>query len=333
MSALSREAQFIDSHGWKLHLERTVDLEAFRDELRPILLIPGFAMNKFILGFHPGGRSMISELARAGFEVWALDMRGQGPSHAIEDRALEPGIWAYAQLDIQSGIDFVLEHTASKQNRVDLIGSSLGGSLVYAHLALHPRIHRVGAVVTLGAPLVWDQCHPILKTLSRFSRLMDAVDLRGSEALVRRILPYFASLPVLKLYVNRAHFALDDAPKLLQTLTFSAPSLNREMAAWVRSRRLLLNGLDIAESLRDLQLPLLAFIANRDGLVPPAAVRSVARYWGTAAQQSEGEQRLQFIEVGDDDDWYAHADMFIAPQAPRLVFEPMAKWLEGQSIG
>jgi hypothetical protein len=36
------------------------------------------------------------------------------------------------------------------------------------------------------------------------------------------------------------------------------------------------------------------------------------------------------LRVGDDQNWYAHADLFIGNDAPRALFEPMASWLRAR---
>ena len=67
----------------------------------------------------------------------------------------------------------------------------------------------------------------------------------------------------------------------------------------------------------------LCVLANRDGIVPPAAARSVETILGA--------DRVHVLEVGEDDAWYAHADLFIGDTCQQDVFEPMRAWLAARA--
>src|SRR5262249_2742551 len=69
--------------GWHLSLFQTWDDRRFVPGRRPVLIVPGYGMNSFIFSFHPRGLSLEGYLAHAGFEVWRVDMRGQGRSRSV----------------------------------------------------------------------------------------------------------------------------------------------------------------------------------------------------------------------------------------------------------
>ena len=69
-----------NNDGWGLELRQYWDPELLDTERRPLLMIPGYCMNTFILNFHPRGDSMVRFLTKQGFEVWTANLRGQGGS-------------------------------------------------------------------------------------------------------------------------------------------------------------------------------------------------------------------------------------------------------------
>jgi len=315
---LQRSEGYLSSGEWLLYWKRVVSARHFDRHKRPLLFVPGFGMNAFIFGFHVQGPSLLEAAALAGHEVWTVDMRGQGAARPQLEGAAPPTMAAYAQEDLPAILGHILAHSESERDEVVGVGASLGGAVLYAYLALHEAgTCPLGAAVTIGAPLVWQEVHFTLALLAACPTLVGAVALRGW---VQALSPVLGRTPLLDHYVNRRHVDPRLGPLLLQTLTFPDPALNRDLVQWVRDKRLRVSGVDVAEGLRPVTLPLLVIMANRDGVVPASAVRSVERYWGGAAPS--------FLQVGTAEDWYAHADLFIAPEAPTRVFAPMLAWVQ-----
>ena len=95
--------------------------------------------------------------------------------------------------------------------------------------------------------------------------------------------------------------------------------MNRDIAVWMRDVDMILSGVNVTDALRRLQLPLYVIIPNKDGIVPPSTASAAADVWGGSD--------VEVLTVGDDENWFAHANLFIADDAPKLVFEPMIRWL------
>ena len=152
---LRRTEHFVSNDdGWLLHLEQAYDTEHLDTDKRPVAVVPGYGMNAHIFGFHPRGTSMQRALAKAGHEVWSVNLRAQGQSRALSASAPDPSLRAYADVDLSAAIDGVLAHTTTSRQDVFAIGCSLGGSIAYAHLALRPA-HRIAGLITIGSPLRW----------------------------------------------------------------------------------------------------------------------------------------------------------------------------------
>ncbi|HOU89533.1 MAG TPA: alpha/beta fold hydrolase [Polyangiaceae bacterium] len=311
--------------GWALEL--FCHSPAGGDEPRratPVLLVPGYAQTPYLFGVHPRGPSLLATLLAAGFETWTLYLRGTGQSRPRRDDAGPVSLVAYADEDLPAALEVVLEDREAASGRAFVIGSSLGGSVVYGYLA-RSGAARIAGVVALGSPLRWEPPHPILRALFASPRLAARAPMGGASRLASSTFPWLGRAGWLAPYVNPAHVDLEDARTLVGAVTDPNPTINAEIATWVARRELVLAGTDVAAALRRITIPLLVVAANRDGLVPPAAARSAAEAWG-------GSDR-EVLEVGTREDWFAHADLFVAPTAPLRVFAPVARWLAARDPG
>lgn len=318
--APTREDDVDNGAGWRLHVRVYDDARTRVPGRPPIVLVPGYAMNTHILAYHPGGPSMVEHLVSRGFEVWTANLRGQGGSR----RTGAPRPWGLGELaldDLPRVFDHVRARTLTGADRVDPVGCSLGGSLLYAYLAHHPVDHGFGSVVSIGGPLRWEDIHPLMRVAFVSSRLAGAVPIRGTRRLAELALPWMLRAPgLLSLYMNAAEIDLDSVEELLPTIDDPVQHINRQVARWVRNRDLVVRGVDVTSGLRRVEgVRLLSILANRDGIVSPAAARAVA------AAMRPGH--VDLLEVGTAQRWYAHADLFIGKRAQQDVFEPLSRWL------
>lgn len=305
--------------GWRLDLKQVFDPDRLRPERRPVVMIPGYGMNAFILGYHPNGLSLEEYLVREGFEVWSLNLRGQGEAHRMSGSP-NYGFQQLALVDLPCALDAVRTHTKAIPKAVDVIGCSLGASVMYAFLGHHPRDHGFGAIVSIGGPLRWDSAHPLMRVLFSSPRLAGAVPLHGTRKMARAALPIAKRIPgLLSFYMNSAIVDLSRADKLVQTVDNPNRRLNRQIAHWLRDRDLVVDGVNVTDALHKIDLPLMCILANKDGVVPPAAV--------LAAVNAIGSDDVEVLKVGDQRTWFAHADLFVSRYAQERVFEPLAQWL------
>jgi pimeloyl-ACP methyl ester carboxylesterase len=316
-----RRTRFVDNRdGWELEVKVYRDPDHFDPSRPPIVMVPGYAMNTFILAYHPGGTSLIEFLARRGWEVWSSNLRGQGGSRPTA-RAQRFGMAELALNDLPVVFEHVRAHTQSTDEGLIPIGCSLGATFMFGYLAHHRHDHPFRGMVSLGGPLRWDEIHPLVKVAFRSSRLAGALRIRGTRPLAKWALPLVTKVPVLlSPYMNAERIDLSRASDLVHTIENPVPHINRQVAKWMRQKDLMMRGRNVSEALAGLdELDTLAIYANADGIVPPGAARSVA--------QILPEERVTLIEVGDDAHWYAHADMFIGDRAETQVFEPLHGWL------
>lgn len=306
--------------GWLLSLRRTHDPDALVAGRNPLLIVPGYGMNSFIFSFHPDGPSMEASLASRGFEVWAVDLRGQGRARR-DGGTMRYGLSDLVLKDVFAAVHGVLGKTALSSGRVDLIGCSLGGTMVLAYVAC-VQDHRVGRLVNMGGPVRWVRIHPMIEVAFRSPALVGKIPLRGIRRLARLVLPALKRVPwLLSMYIHPAIVDLSKSDKLIQTVENPNRHVNREIGEWLKGRDLVIGNVNVSERVRTMQVPLLTVVANADGIVPRESV-----LW---PHLNTASRRRDVLEVGTHAIPMAHADMFVSRHAPQMVFTPLADWLQG----
>ena len=318
-SLLVRE-QYVTTHdGWCLHLRRTVSESHFDRRTKPILIVPGYGMNTFIFSFHPRGTSLERCLAEGGFEVWAVNLRAQGHSKPTERRPEPPSLLSYAKVDLPAAVAHVLKRTATSASTLTMVGCSLGGSIAYGYMALADN-GSVSELITMGAPLRWVDVHPLMRVAFASPTVAAKLRISGTRNAVRSAVPLIRRLPSLvSMYMNTANIDMRCMADMAATVEDPDPNVNRDIAHWVRDKDLVLDGVNITAALTEMRIPLLVVLSNRDGIVPESTARIAAEVWGGTD--------TEVLCCGSEDNWYAHANLFVADDAPTLVFTPIIRWL------
>src|SRR5512138_2385370 len=130
--------------GWTLALGRRTPKAAPRRP--PVLLVHGIAMNRQAFDFGVERYSMSAYLARAGFDCFALDLRGAGGSRRGPTRRWN--LDTYVREDVPAALDAVRRATGEAQ--VLSVGHSLGAIVGLAACAVHGA--RIRALAALAAP-------------------------------------------------------------------------------------------------------------------------------------------------------------------------------------
>jgi pimeloyl-ACP methyl ester carboxylesterase len=305
--------------GWLLALTQSWDPERLAPNTRPLVIIPGYAMNSFIYSYHPHGVSLEGCLVEAGLEVWRADLRAQGGAvrtGGTDDYALED----LALADVGAAVTAVLERTRTKADRVDALGGSLGGTLMFAHAVLRED-HRLATMVCMGTPVRWVKSHPLLRFVLGSPTLVGMVPLKGTRRFAEIALPIAAKLApwLLSIYLNPEITDVGAAREMTRSVEDPNRHVSRQIARWVRDRDLILDGVNIGDGLRELTNPLLCIYARGDGVVPPETA--------SFPYEQIGSKSKRLVEVGSPAMTVAHADMFVSSQAHEQVFHPIRDWL------
>lgn len=334
---IHQETHHIDNgDGWQLALHRRWDPDRLDATRRPVVMVPGFAMNAHILGYHPRGPSIAGYIAAAGYDTWCVELRGQGhsvpsqpgASHRRGRASLRPrasrahrryGMADLGLVDLAAAIEGVCHLSHARADRVDVIGCSLGATLMFMQAAWWPT-HRIARLINLGGPLRWTAVHPAMRALAALPA-WGAIPVRGTRHLARAALPIAIRWPaLLRLYLNPEICDLTRPDQLVLTVDDPSSAVNAEIARWINRADLIIDGRNLTHDVAHLRLPLLTIVASGDGIVPEATATS-------AHNAMRGADRT-LIHAGTERRPMAHADLFISALAEAQVFKPLVAWLD-----
>jgi len=285
----------------------------------PVLLVPGYGMNSFILGFHPTGPSLMEHLAARGLEVFSCDLRGQGRTQRTTGN-FRYGLSDLARTDVRVLAQTVTERSSVPFPQLGLVGCSMGAALALGAMCLHPSL-KVSALVTIAGAVTWRSVHPAVRLLFTSSRLAGAIPIRGTRRAAEIALPALARHApwLLAPYLRTETTEMSRAREMTATVEDPHPQINSEIATWVRGKDLILDGVNVSQGLRSLHTPLLCVLGNQDGIVPPGTARAHADDMASADKT--------VLAIGTKRSPFAHGDLFVGTGAQTQVFEPIAEFL------
>ncbi len=284
-----------------------------------VLLIHGFGQNRY--AWHLPSRSLANHLARAGLDVYNLDLRGHGRSRALGGRRSR-GVFDYVEEDIPIAVEEVQRHAGGRP--LFLVGHSLGGLVAYA--AASQLGSAIAGIASLGSPyhftrgsLPLTAISYVLGTLARARRapLNAPIPLAPWGMLLsatRRV----AEHP-LYLIQMRGWAAGALEPHVLEEhlrLAFDRAGLREmlDMFQWAADKRFFGADSDYAERFEKLDLPLLVVAGASDDLAPPASVRP-----GFLLSRST-DKRYEVVPLG-------HIDMLVGKDAPLITWPLVTRWI------
>jgi pimeloyl-ACP methyl ester carboxylesterase len=287
-----------------------------------LLLIHGYGQNRY--AFHLPSRSMVNYLARAGYDVFNVDLRGRGRSSALGAKRPR-SVLDFIREDVPSALDEIAKLSGDRP--VYLIGHSLGGVVSYCVAVEHRS--RVAGVVSLGSPYHFTVGSRWLAGVTTAFMMLDK----------RMALP---NLPVptraYGRFVRMARWAVESPlwpipfrgfqrhsiePEVLEqhmSLAMDRGSIAtmRAMFGWaqeVRARADADDGLfGYAKAFEALDVPLLVVAGQHDDLAPPASVKPA---FSRSHARDKTYRELPF----------GHVDMLIGREASQLTWALLESWL------
>jgi pimeloyl-ACP methyl ester carboxylesterase len=308
--------------GWRIALGRRRPRGPARRP--PILLCHGLSTNRFSLDSGMERYSLAAFLSAAGFDCFAIDLRGHGASRP--DRPGAPrrfGFDDYVREDVPAALEAVREATG--EERVLWVGHSLGALVGLAACEAHPD--RIAGVVALAGPVHFDG----QADLRRYIRYGFLVNGRANRFLAHMVAPFagLAHPPAAEIAINgrnvdrrvfRRHLAngIEDVPA----------GVFAQLREWVEDDvfRSADGAVDYRARLSACRQPALFVSAERDGLAPPPVVRAAFERWG-------GEKRYwnAGLREGFSAD-YGHTDLLLGRRAPEEIFPRLRDWLLAHSV-
>lgn len=249
----------------------------------PLVLLHGYGQNRY--AWHLPSRSLFNYLARSGFDVFNLELRGHGRSRHLGAHPPKR-ISEFVEHDVPAAIDEVQRLSGGRP--VYLMGHSLGGLISYASAAKLQS--RIAGVITLGSPyqftrgswslgLIATVMSALEKTTIPAALDSSAIELRPLSETVRLLRAFIESpifpLPIrgfvpgsLEPNVLSQHMALamDVGSVAVLRMMFMGAAEAR------RGGKCLGELTDYADAFEGLETPLLVIAGTKDDLAPPASV-------------------------------------------------------------
>ena len=333
------EAYAETADGWMLGMRRIRPARPEPGKL-PVVLCHGLGLNGTFWTITDD--NLPRQLAARGYEVFIVDMRGSGASHRVglpgrinqllrqtpirEIGSRDWNVDDEAKYDVPAILDFVRKETGS--GRVNWVGHSLGGMLMFPYLELSTEPDRVANFVDMGGvamvvetPDVNAMCKANrgLRTLStilstgRLGRPMMYGRIPGLEQIDRF---YYTASNVDARTVDRFYgYTLEDP---------GAGALKQLDPYLVAGRMLSADGrLDYASGLDRVTTPILMVAGEADIMADIPS--SILTY---NALGSADKTLMRFGRLDGHEADYGHCDLVWSRNAPREVFPPLIDWLD-----
>jgi pimeloyl-ACP methyl ester carboxylesterase len=291
-----------------------------------LILCPGFAQNH--RAFDVPGRSMMDHLARAGFQVYALTLRGKHRSGLVA-ASRGHAFSHYVRCDAPAAIAWVKK----RHGKVGWIGHSMGG-LVGVSLA--PSWQKeISALCCIGSPLKPGRSLVGHALLSRLGMSLVRRGQRRRVPLPTESAGQFLHRGSRPLDLPFVRFPLQvwapgsmDKANLQFGLqeTFDRESFGAlaDMMDLVRTDGEWAGDIPLGQRLRNLETPLLVIAGDRDGLATKDQVRALYERAGPARKSWLLLDR-QRCGVS-----FGHLDLISGRAAPQWVWPQVGAFLDVQ---
>jgi pimeloyl-ACP methyl ester carboxylesterase len=269
-----------------------------------------------------GGGGLAKALAARGFDVWTVDLRGQGKADALRGGRVESG-WTLddlARRDVPAALEAVTTRTGAP--RVILLGHGTGGTAALIAVATG-AVPAAAALVLLGSPAGWREPSDALRRLADRAGAATTAARVPLRAHADALAPAGGTLADLLLW-NPANVPARARENFLRDgLTDVPDGIAKQLARWVKTGRFDgEDGTDYAALLPRVTAPTFALVGDLDVLAPPQdAIRGLD---ALGAADKTVRVLSPFTAAKRD---VGHLDLLLGVRADEEVFGPVAEWL------
>jgi pimeloyl-ACP methyl ester carboxylesterase len=320
--------------GWALTVEHFAPAPGSTARKRPVILCHGILSNRRFFELEGEG-SLPLVLARDGFDVWLVDVRGRpdagAPGWFFGAHTYDYDVDSFVREDMDALLAYVVAKTGAHD--VAWVGHSLGGMIAYARLGAMGE-PRIGALVTVGSPGFFA---PASRNLLRFYELSSALGLLPALA---------AQAPAWidgKLGLSLAPSVLTDTILQSESMPPATYRALEELAvndASTSELRQLLRGIrrgefvsadghvSYTQTLSAIRTPALVIVGRGDEVTDPLVGRGVFERLGSSDKELVVAGRAEGFSTD-----FGHVDLLVGPAAQREIFPRIVRWLEAHDGG
>ncbi|MFQ5903023.1 MAG: alpha/beta fold hydrolase [Candidatus Binatia bacterium] len=290
----------------------------------PVILSHGLFVNSRFLNLDED-HSLGRYLAKEGFDVWNLSLRGTG-------RSLNPLRWGtktwtlddIIDRDISAVIRYVQKET--RRSRIIWVGYGMGGLLLYGYLEKRGDSGLV-ALVTIGSPVTFTDTEQ--EPMKRLLKLEENPTLKkiflylNGPFLGRILIPLVPKIEGV--FYNRENIGDEVKKRLLEeALADINPGVLDHLLLMIKRGEFVSAKGDFSyrKNLAKIQIPVLLIGGEKDRLAPPAVIRTVRRTLG-----SKDRTLRIFGPRSKDSVAYGHFDLILGKKAREEVYPVIGRWL------
>jgi pimeloyl-ACP methyl ester carboxylesterase len=318
--------------GWDLAVTHYTPRSPKAVGRRPVLLLHGLVTNSRNLDLDEK-HSIARWLSSRGVDAWALSVRGKGDSSRP---ALVGGgkhwDWTFdthAEIDVPAALAYIRERTGVP--KIDCVGHSLGGMMLYALLARGGRpAEAVGTIAVLGSPtgFRWGPRFNKLAALgASIGKRLPWVPISSPTLLFLPLMEGYPE-PLAPIFYNPQNVSTKLWTSFLAVGVDDEPgTLVAQAQRWLEQDRFVSadGKLDYEALLANVRTPALVVAGKVDQLGFPPLVRR-----GYDALGGPKRWFLVAEENGASAD-YGHMDLLLGERAAEDVFVHVDRWLAAQA--
>lgn len=295
----------------------------------PVVLGHGFAGSRLIWDLTPE-TSLARYLAQAGYDVYALDLRGRGDSWPV-DGTRQDTQWSFddfVHLDLPAAVEAACQRSGAEQ--AYWLGLEMSGQALYA-AAISGTAPRLRGGVTFGSPTLTPASAkvPGVTTQPR-GRRGGRVQFRSGAHHAGPILALLRSKQLETSFRPSNTDPLVPARYLRHGVPDEATLLADQFTDWIdhNTMRTLDHRVAWSEHLSEMRLPVLVMAGARDLQRPAWAVRRTA--------EALGSEDKTYLEAGVESGFsvdFGHDDLVAGRASRTEVFPKVVSWLDGHLDG
>jgi lysosomal acid lipase/cholesteryl ester hydrolase len=331
--------------GWRLGMRHIAPAVADPGKL-PVVLCPGLGLNGTywtITDDH-----LPSQLAARGYDVFIVDLRGSGESTRVgrglvgninarlrETPLLELGAgrWDVDEMafyDVPAVLDYVKRQTG--HDRVNWVGHSLGGMLVFPFLELDPGAPRIANFVGMGSTITLAEAPQ--RDMLRANRGLRLLGRFVSTGRLGRPLMHFR-FPGLD-RIDQFYYTSENVDKVTTsrfygyTLEDPGPSALRQLDPYLAYGHFVSanRSVDYSALLPRVTTPTLLVAGENDCMSDLPSTELTL-----AGLSSPDKSLMRFGKCDGQVADYGHCDLVWSRYAPREIFPPLIDWLDHRQPG
>jgi lysosomal acid lipase/cholesteryl ester hydrolase len=331
------------SDGWRLGVRHYRTEHPDPDKL-PVILCHGLGLNATFWTITDD--HLPSQLTARGYDVYVFDIRGSGENAHLgrcdrTNRLLRQTFlreqgergWTVDDLvryDVPAILDYVERETG--KDRVNWIGHSLGGMLIFPYLELAKDRERIANFVGMGSTIV--QANYPQRDMLRANRGLRALTLIASPGRLGRPLAFF-TVPGME-RIDRFYYSNENVDRSTisrfygYTLEDTGPGALRQLAPYLQNGHMLSadGRIDYSARLGEITTPTLLIAGDGDIMSDlPSTELTLA---GLA---SPDKSLMRFGRANGHVADYGHCDLVWSRHAPREIFPPLIDWLDQRQPG